>query len=330
MDQGPGITVFRKDLTLISVLSMRELAVFLKSVRLERGITLDSISRNTGMSLSTLKALEAANWDKLDSLLLVKNFVCAYCSALGIDSAAVLEKYAADIRACNRQNEYLARYAKWSKVKRSRTRLGPFGMLLLGIGLAGLASGGVWIVEKRARVSETPPIAKAVYSQQEFPTDLPVRSNPVAKPEPKVEPAPVAPVVETAAPPAAKEPAEVPVQQEVPVAGEVRTAQASGLPSEVLAAGEPAGPSETARKHVFAVAASEKTWIQVEMDGRVTQSAMLHPGETREWNAEKGMRIVVGNLGGVRMNWDGRPVDAPGRSGQVLRFHLPDPQYVKE
>lgn len=312
---------------------MRELADFLKSERLGRGIPLDSISRDTGMSLSALQALEAADWDKLNSSLMVRSFVRAYCSAIGIDSSALLEKYSADILACDRQQEYIVRFGKWAKSWRVKRRLGPFGLLLFGIGLAGIVSGGIWLSEKRAREGEARPMAKAIYSHQEFPPDLPARTGAASKPEP-AQPARVAEVkvagVVGAAAPAASEPAVTSESEEKAAVGTLRTAQASDLPTEVLAAGKLAIPSETTKKHLFAVDADEKTWIQVEIDNKMTQSVMLYPGDKREWEAETGMRIVVGNLGGVRMQWDGQPVDAPGKPGRVLRFRLPDPQYVKE
>ncbi len=176
-------------------------------------------------------------------------------------------------------------------------------------------------------------MAKAIYSHQEFPPDLPARKAATPKPEP-AQPARVAEAtvagVAGAASPAASEPAVTSEREEKAAAETLRTAQAGDLPTEALAAGKLAVSSETAKKHLFAVDADEKTWIQVEIDNKMTQSVMLYPGDKREWEAETGMRIVVGNLGGVRMQWDGRPLDAPGKPGRVLRFRLPDPQYVKE
>ena len=66
------------------------------------------------------------------------------------------------------------------------------------------------------------------------------------------------------------------------------------------------------------------------MDDKTTQSAMLEPGDNRQWEAEKTMKIIVGNAGGVQMKWDGRPVEVPAKQGGVIRFSLPDQRYVKE
>ena len=66
------------------------------------------------------------------------------------------------------------------------------------------------------------------------------------------------------------------------------------------------------------------------MDDKNAQNAMLEPGDKRQWEAEKTMKIVVGNAGGIRMTWDGRPVEIPAKAGSVLRFSLPDQRYVKD
>ncbi len=42
------------------------------------------------------------------------------------------------------------------------------------------------------------------------------------------------------------------------------------------------------------------------------------------------MKIIVGNAGGIHMQWDGRPIEVPAKPGSVLRFSLPDQRYVKE
>ncbi len=60
------------------------------------------------------------------------------------------------------------------------------------------------------------------------------------------------------------------------------------------------------------------------IDGRDTRSAMLFPGDKRDWNAEKDMQVVIGNAGGVFMKWDDQRVNASREPGRVLKFRLPD------
>ncbi len=76
--------------------------------------------------------------------------------------------------------------------------------------------------------------------------------------------------------------------------------------------------------NTFTVQADGKVWIQVKIDGKKPQSEMLHAGERREWVAPKGLKVVIGNAGGVQMQWNGQPLAAPHVPGRVLRFRLPD------
>jgi len=94
--------------------------------------------------------------------------------------------------------------------------------------------------------------------------------------------------------------------------------------SEVMAQDSHVDLPETPKRFRFAVEADAKTWVQVVIDEKETRSAMLHQGEAREWSALKGMRIVIGNAGGVHMKWDDQQVKAPRDPGRVLRFRLPE------
>jgi hypothetical protein len=82
--------------------------------------------------------------------------------------------------------------------------------------------------------------------------------------------------------------------------------------------------AETVASNRFAVEADDKVWIQVIIDDRETRSAMLYPGERMEWTAERDLQVIVGNAGGIRMKWNGQPIESPRDSGRVLRFRLPD------
>ena len=81
---------------------------------------------------------------------------------------------------------------------------------------------------------------------------------------------------------------------------------------------------KTASSNKFAVEADDEVWIQVIIDDKETRSAMLHPGDRKEWAADKILQVVIGNAGGIHMKWNEQPVKAPRDPGRVLRFRLPD------
>jgi hypothetical protein len=94
--------------------------------------------------------------------------------------------------------------------------------------------------------------------------------------------------------------------------------------TEAVADDGPVRDMETVARNKFAVEAADKVWIQVRIDDRVTRSAMLYPGDRREWVADRDLQVVIGNAGGIRMKWNGQPIEAPRDPGRVLRFRLPD------
>ena len=76
--------------------------------------------------------------------------------------------------------------------------------------------------------------------------------------------------------------------------------------TEAVADDEPVQGLETIHPNKFAVEAHDKVWIQVKIDDKETRSAMLHPGDRKEWAADKVLQVVVGNAGGIHMKWNGQ------------------------
>jgi cytoskeleton protein RodZ len=285
---------------------MQELADYLKSERLKQGLTLTAISERLRVSVSMLQSLEEGNFERIGTALLIRSFVRSYCESLGIDCQPLLEKYASEIVAVDRQDEGIQRYGKWSKGLRKKSRIGIFGVVLFGIAVVGIVYGGAWFWKFRQHSGPSKSLTASGYPQQELPSDL----SDKAVQGPRTEAVGEAPKGADKAVRPAKD------------------LRATDILPESLE--KPSDVTPTTEKHQLTVEASHKTWVQVTTDDKNTVNAMLEPGDKREWEAEKTMRIVVGNAGGVRMKWDGRPVDLQAKPGSVVRFSLPDQRYLKE
>ncbi len=288
---------------------MKELAEHLKAERLNHGLTLQEMSDRVRVSISMLEALEQGHCERIGTGLLIRSFIRNYCNVLGIDARPLLEKHAADILACDQQEDGIQRFGKWSKAFRKKNRVGIFAVLILGIVVLCGVYGGVWFWKYKEQAENSQSLKKSGYPQQDLPADLSERSGDKGW---KAQPgASTATRQETAMPRA-------------PVMG--------AGPSDILTepAERPVASTQAADKHRFSVEAVQKTWIQVSMDDKNTQDALLEPGEKREWEASTNMKIIVGNAGGIHMQWDGRPIEVPAKPGSVLRFSLPDQRYVKE
>jgi cytoskeleton protein RodZ len=315
---------------------MKELAEYLKSERLSRGLTLREMSESVRVSVSMLQTLEEGDFERIGTDLLIRSFIRNYCIPLGIDPEPLIEKYGSEIRAYDQQDESIRRYGKWSKAVKKKSRIGMFSILLAGIAVLGGVYGGVWLWKSKEYSDTSQSLRKSGYSQQDLPPDLPGKTGQGfdldAKRDIRTEAYQgLRPSSETSGHKAEMGQSGVLTAkpQETAPAGHKPAITKSGdiLPNS----GEkPVAATQVAGRHLFSVEASQKTWIQVTMDDKESQNAMLEPGDKREWEAGNTMRIVVGNAGGIRMKWDGRPVEIPAKPGSVIRFNLPDQRYVKE
>jgi len=314
---------------------MKELAEYLKSERLKQDVALQEMSERVRVSIVMLEALEEGDYDRIGTSLLIRSFVRAYCGVLGIDSQPLLEKYASEILSLDQQDEGIRRFGRCSKAFRKKNRIGIFTLLLLGIAVLGIIYGGALFWKSRENSGTSQSLKTSGYPQQELPSDLSEKGGQGVKPESRAGSVVLTDKSTQASPEVGGNKAEKSQAGAIPKAQE-------GLPSKLSPAGtgsaevladavaKPVAATPSTDKHQFSVEANQKTWVQVTMDDKNTQNAMLEAGDKRQWGADRTMKIIVGNAGGIRMKWDGRPVEVPAKSGSVIRFSLPDQRYVKE
>ena len=65
------------------------------------------------------------------------------------------------------------------------------------------------------------------------------------------------------------------------------------------------------------LAAKEATWLSVSSDGKPVFSGVLQPNESKALAAGAHARLIVGNAGGLNVEWNGRDLGPLGRRGQV-------------
>ncbi|GAK30488.1 DNA-binding domain-containing protein [Weissella oryzae SG25] len=70
----------------------------LKAARLERNLSLDDIQQQTKIQKRYLAAIEAGNFDQLPGTFYERAFVRQYAAVVGLDPAALLEKYDLDTK----------------------------------------------------------------------------------------------------------------------------------------------------------------------------------------------------------------------------------------
>jgi transcriptional regulator with XRE-family HTH domain len=96
------------------------------------------------------------------------------------------------------------------------------------------------------------------------------------------------------------------------------SAQNRPAPSTTLKPAQPAGPP-----HILMVSATENTWLKVVTDQGIPAEYNLKAGEHLKLEARSTFNLLIGNAGGVKLNLNNKPVNVPGKRGEVVNLQLP-------
>lgn len=302
---------------------MNELIEELKSERLKQGLSLQTISNRTRISVSMLQNLEEGDFKGIGTALLIRSFLRSYCSALGIDPQPFLERYHTKIAACDLQQDGINRYGIWSKPPRSATRTKILIILSTGTVLLGALIGWAWYYNWKARMADSQLINGNMYSQQDIPPDL-------AKRAPLSRESGIAGERTSES----QDQLEIPSQPHQPVNGGESpvSGTAQGVMVPVLEgnrngeshAVKPATSGDQSEVHHFEIKTNRRVWVKLTVDGGTPQDVLLKPGSSRTWEVKDSVVVEAKSKRGISLKWDGKAVDLPGAVGRPLRFSLPN------
>ena len=99
------------------------------------------------------------------------------------------------------------------------------------------------------------------------------------------------------------------------------TPQASETPApkpETSAASSqtPQQPASADGVHIT-LAATEDTWVHVTADGRTVFDGVIRGQQSRNVESKQNMRVLIGNAGGLQIEWNGRQLESFGKRGEV-------------
>lgn len=77
------------------------------------------------------------------------------------------------------------------------------------------------------------------------------------------------------------------------------------------------------KKLVLHIAAVDDTWIKVIIDNKESKEYNLNSGEEMELAASAGFNLLIGNAGGLELEFNGKPVKISGKAGEVVNIQLP-------
>ena len=156
---------------------MKELAEFLKTKRLNRNLTLEAVSKRSGISVNMLISLEACDLERFGASIFIRNMIRAYCQALEIEAEPIIGKFSHVIERYNTQDAGIRRYGQKMKFLHNRRRMISLPLFALFLISAAVFYGGMWVAEKRSKLF-APPDADRVFIQEEIPADLQERLTP--------------------------------------------------------------------------------------------------------------------------------------------------------
>ena len=73
---------------------------------------------------------------------------------------------------------------------------------------------------------------------------------------------------------------------------------------------------------VLQVAATEKTWVAIEADGKTTLQRVLNPQEVETIKARESFDVTTGNAQSIILTLNGETLKPWGRRGEVKSVHL--------
>jgi cytoskeleton protein RodZ len=139
-------------------------------------------------------------------------------------------------------------------------------------------------------------------------------------------PAPDAPITNGAngGPLPAMHAPDVPVMASLAPMFQSQTAPPVVSPTVELAAPAGAQDAPAAQEPGLVLEVSADSWVEVtRADGSVLESALLRAGSARTYTLDRGLKVSLGNAGGVRLRLNGEPIDVSGfQRANVARFRL--------
>jgi cytoskeletal protein RodZ len=76
-------------------------------------------------------------------------------------------------------------------------------------------------------------------------------------------------------------------------------------------------------KLVLHITAVDDTWIKVIVDNKDSKEYNLMSGEKLEMEASAGFNLLIGNAGGLELEFNGKPIKISGKAGEVVNIQLP-------
>lgn len=282
----------------------------LRREREMRGVSLEEIAESTKIGTRSLRALEEDEFDKLPGGIFNRGFVRAYSRFLGLDEEQTVADFDAALKEYNTAN---GRVEELPVVVESEPESFRALWLIAAavVLIAAISSTGFFLIRHTFAAKAVEREAKSEPASQAQPIHslVPPSSTDAA--------GSANPVVTAASQPPKERPSSQP--KSTPSESASGSNAASSPSSETSSSEESASTSGTSPIRLLVVA-REESWLSVSADGRNLGQQTLAAQESRTINAQKEVRLKLGNVGGVEVSFNGKPVNIDGEPRQVKEF----------
>jgi len=278
----------------------RQIGEDLRQRREAISLSIDEVEKFTHLRAYYIQALEAGRVDRLPSLVQGRGMLANYAGFLDLDVDAVLTRFADALQVRRLELMQPAKKEKGRSVKASGQKVGlPAWRRLLTpdlmIGGALFILFFILVIWGAARVNElsndtvepTPPsISEVLLNAGVFTIEPSLE----ATHEPSISP-PAAPIV---------------------------PAQPSDTPA--LTSSETIPSPVTNAPLQMNITASQRTWMQVIVDGSVSFQGRTIPGNAYPFTGHSRIELTAGNAAAISIVYNGQRFGSPGTMGEVVRL----------
>ncbi|MBM0740634.1 helix-turn-helix domain-containing protein [Phormidium sp. CLA17] len=278
-----------KGLDSTQVDQLKEIAEYLYQQRQHQEISLEKIAKQTYIPQRILQALESAQLDILPEPVYIKGFIRRYADALGLDGVMISDAFDVEPASLAHTAPEMQPEPAVSASRPAPSRIEP----------------------------QTEP-------QIERQSDRPSRPERSSKPGLSFLPWLGAGIAALTLGAIAFSLLNQPPKTAVvnPTTTDAPTTKSSGsssAPSSIVA------PSAGSPVQVD-LNLTERSWLEVSVDGKVAYEGSLDKGEQRTWKAKKSISIVAGNAGAVVASFNQGEAKALGKAGDVVTVAFPTPE----
>ncbi|MBV9072195.1 MAG: DUF4115 domain-containing protein [Acidobacteria bacterium] len=280
-----------------------------------RGVSLDEISQSTKIGTRSLQALEENDFEKLPGGIFNKGFVRAYSRFLGLDEERMIADFDSAFKEYKLARGLPAEPPVFVEQEpEDSTAKVSSGFLVTLVLIAAAAAGGYLFMRSRwsdRNVFVNPPATQTHAAPREEPKPANNQTSSAAAitepPSSTQIPEPTSSMQkQNAAPVSSIAPTKAPTESQLPTSAKLEAPIDSTTAAAV---------SQSAiRLKVFA---REESWLSISADGQNLGQQLLAPQHSRTIHAQKEVRLKLGNVGGVEVSFNGKPVNIDGEPKQV-------------